>query len=128
MQTSVYLAKLIGPILLVAGLALVANAGSFRKMAQDIVRIPIFLFLFGLLDLTAGLAIVLAHNVWVADWPLIITLLGWLGIVRGVIRILLPNQLIALASRMVERTTVFYVGGGATLVLGAVLCFFGYID
>ena len=39
----------------------------------------------------AGMALVLTHNVWTADWPLLITLLGWLGVIGGAVRIIVPQ-------------------------------------
>jgi hypothetical protein len=35
------------------------------------------------LALLAGLAVVNAHNLWVLDWRLIVTILGWLLILRA---------------------------------------------
>ena len=40
----------------------------------------------------AGLAIVLTHNVWVADWRVLITILGWLAAIGGAVRILAPQR------------------------------------
>jgi 1,4-dihydroxy-2-naphthoate octaprenyltransferase len=39
--------------------------------------------ILGMFALLAGLAIVNVHNLWVSDWRVIITILGWLAIVRG---------------------------------------------
>ena len=41
--------------------------------------------------MTAGLALVLTHNVWRADWPVIITILGWLAAIGGAVRIVMPQ-------------------------------------
>jgi hypothetical protein len=37
----------------------------------------------GVLAMTAGLSIVNAHNVWVLDWILIVTLFGWALVLGG---------------------------------------------
>ena len=44
--------------------------------------------LSGFFCLPAGLAIVLVHNFWVADWPILVTILGWLCVIGGAIRII----------------------------------------
>ena len=75
MQTSVFLARLIGPVMALVGISLLTNETAFRKMAMEFVRSPALIFFSGMILMPAGLAVVLSHNVWVLNWPLIITLL-----------------------------------------------------
>src|SRR5580693_3230010 len=106
MQTSIFLARLIGPILLVAGVAMLVNRKDLDALAQEVLRSRLMLFLFGLIDLSVGLAIVLTHNVWAADWRIIITLLGWLLLVRGAVRLLIPDQVRALGTKFLGNANV----------------------
>ena len=78
MATSIFLARLIGPIALLAGLALVFNRTAYRAMTDEFLRSHALIVLAGVMTLAAGLAIVLTHNVWAADWRVVITILGWL--------------------------------------------------
>jgi hypothetical protein len=126
MPASIFLAKLIGPILVVAALGLLANRKAFHALAQEILHSHALLYLFGLLDFAVGLAIVLTHNVWVGDWRVIITLLGWLMIVRGAVRVLIPDQVKTFGAKILKRNEVVAGSLAIVLVLGAVLCFFGY--
>jgi hypothetical protein len=41
----------------------------------------------GVLAMTAGLAIVNTHNVWMLGWPVIVTLFGWALVIGGAVRI-----------------------------------------
>ena len=125
MQTSVFLAKLIGPVMLVAAVSLFVNAAGYRAMAQEFLRSPALIYLAGVLTMTAGLAIVLAHNVWVFNWPVLITILGWLGVVGGAARIALPEQTRKVGDSMLRNEMAMKIGGG-WLAVGALLCFFGY--
>jgi hypothetical protein len=79
MQTSIFLARLIGPVMALVGVSLLVNELAFRKMAQEFLRSPALIFFSGMILMPAGLAVVLSHNVWVLNWPLIITLLGWIA-------------------------------------------------
>ena len=80
MQTSIFLARLLGPLLLLTGAGIVLNPKSFRTIAGEVVRSVTLAYLFGFMDLAAGLAIVLTHNVWVASWRVLIGLTGfWPG-------------------------------------------------
>jgi len=49
-------------------------------------QIPPVVYLSGALFLVAGLFVVRNHNVWVARWPVLITILGWSAILLGLIR------------------------------------------
>jgi uncharacterized membrane protein len=44
-----------------------------------------------MLMFVGGLSIVRAHNRWVASWPVVLTLVGWFGIVAGLARIFLTS-------------------------------------
>lgn len=76
MQTSVFLAQLIGPLFLVVGLGMLTNAEGYRGMAQEFLASRALIHIAGLMAFLPGLAIVLLHNIWTFDWRLIITLLG----------------------------------------------------
>ena len=127
MQTSIFLAKLIGPILVTLGVAMLLNRDHYRAMAEDAVRDRALTYFAGVLGMFAGLAVVLTHNVWTFNWPLIITLLGWLALLRGAIRVLFPERAEALAIRMLAGDNVLIGSVIVVLALGVILSFFGYV-
>jgi hypothetical protein len=125
--TSIFLAKLIGPFFLILGASLLINRVQFRAMVDEFVRTPALVFLTGLMILPVGLAIVITHNVWSADWRLLITILGWLAIISGALRLLAPQQALNVVRRLYIKPNVLYVSAGIWLVVGAVLSFYGYL-
>jgi cytochrome bd-type quinol oxidase subunit 2 len=126
MQTSRYLAKLIGPLFVAIGLGLLVNPSQFRGMAEQFVQSYPLIFISGLLALPAGLAIVLAHNVWAGDWRVIITVLGWLGVIGGALRIIFPQLVVSIGTAMFSHPATPVIAGIAVLALGGVLGYFGY--
>jgi uncharacterized membrane protein len=126
LPASIFLAKLIGPVFLAIGIGLLANAAHYRKMAEEGVRSHVLLYLSGILAMSAGLAIVLTHNVWAADWRVLITLLGWLTTIGGAVRIVAPQQSEAMGRRFLEHPQAMTGFAVAWLAVGAVLCLFGY--
>ena len=95
-------------------------------MASEVVRSVTLVYLFGLFDFAAGLAIVLTHNVWAANWRVLITLLGWLMLIRGAVRILAPEAIMGFAAKVFRNKQLIPISGVVTGVLGLVLCYFGY--
>ena len=126
MPTSLYLAKLIGPTLLVIGLGMLINRDGYRDMAREFLGSRALIYLAGIFAFVPGLAMVLAHNVWAADWRIVITILGWLALIGGAFRILFPQEVTRIGTRMIANPNTMLIGGVVTLVLGAILSFYGY--
>jgi uncharacterized membrane protein len=126
MNTSIFLARLIGPLLLAVGAGILIDQKPFRTIAGEVVRSVTLVYLFGLFDFVAGLAIVLTHNVWAANWRVLITLLGWLMLIRGAARILAPETIMGYAAKIMRNKQVIPISGVVIGLLGLVLCYFGY--
>ncbi|MGB6914841.1 MAG: hypothetical protein WBE42_19145 [Pseudolabrys sp.] len=125
MATSIFLARLIGPVMALVGVGVLANEAAFRKMAQEFLRSPALIFFSGMILLPTGLAIVLSHNVWIADWPVIITLFGWAAVINGAVRVLVPDRATKLGKKLLGYN--FTMAAAAFwLVVGAALCYFGF--
>lgn len=132
MSTSKYIARLIGPLLLILGLGmafgLAASPHAYLEMMKQFTGTPGFVFVLGMLALVAGLAIVNAHNLWVADWRVIITVLGWVAVIRGIVSLLFPLRLQSVAEHMMASPTGPVIGAVIIVVLGAFLAWVGYED
>jgi hypothetical protein len=126
-QASIFIARLIGPLLLAVGAGILINPNMFRTMGTEVVRSVTLVYLFGLMDLAAGLAIVLTHNVWLLSWRVLITLLGWLMIVRGAARVLLTEKVMVFGAKAFRNKQMVPVSGAIVGILGLVLCYFGYV-
>lgn len=86
METSLFLAKVLGAYFVVVGLALLVNKKAYKLIiheAQD----DTFLLITGSISLIVGILMVASHNLWVSDWRVIITLTGWVALLKGVVRL-----------------------------------------
>ncbi|HWB46791.1 MAG TPA: hypothetical protein VG900_15240 [Hyphomicrobiaceae bacterium] len=128
MQTSYFLARLLGPLLLVLGASMAFNAKVYTDMANEFIASRALVYLAGAAALTAGLSIVLSHNVWTADWRLIITLLGWIATLAGISRLLFPDMVRSVGRGMFTSEKPVFITGIVWAVLGAILCFAGYLS
>ena len=114
MDRSLFLARLLGPTFVVIALAMLINLGMYESMIAEALHPGILFYLSGLLSLLAGLAIVNLHNTWHSDWRVIITMLGWLMTIGGIIRIVLPQVAIAIGSTI-------YSGRASTIVVALIV-------
>jgi hypothetical protein len=126
MTTSKMIAGLIGPTLIAIAAGMLLNLGSFPALAEQISRDPGLIFVSGILLFVAGLAILRAHNIWAGGWPVLVTVLGWLAILGGLLRMLFPTRLAAIAAAVGGSAGGIIVGAVVLLVVGAFLSFKGY--
>jgi hypothetical protein len=125
-RISLFLARLLGPIFVAIAVGVLVNGAVFRAIAEESLRSHALIYLTGLFAITAGVAIVLNHNVWAGDWRVLITLFGWLAALGGAQRIIWPQWTEAGIRWFLDRPTSLTVAGIIWLLIGAVLCFFGY--
>jgi hypothetical protein len=126
MLTSVYLARLIGPVVLAVGIGLLVNGAVYRALSEEFLASRALVYLSGLLTMSAGLAIVLAHRVIAPDWRLIITILGWLMLIGGAFRVIFPDRAARLGRDLINRPNMMPIAAAIWLILGAILTIAGY--
>ena len=114
MTNSKQLAKLIGPTISVMTISEIIN---FHIWAANI---PPVTFLNGMLLFLGGLSILRDHNLWVRQWPVVITLVGWFGILGGLFRIFFPE------TKQAPENTASYVVIFLLLAVGIFLTFKAY--
>jgi hypothetical protein len=126
MHASIFIAKLLGPIFLVVAVAILVNRERFQIILQEFIRSPAWLYWAGFVGLLAGMAMVLTHNIWVPDWRLIITLIGWVTVVRALISIFRPQWIVTAGTVILEHRGAFVGAAVFNLIIGLVLSYFGY--
>jgi hypothetical protein len=87
MDKSKSLAKIVGPTLIVM---IFSEMRIWNPTLYDTQIVPL-IYLNGVLLFVAGLAIVNKHNIWTFSWQTILTIVGYLGIVLGLFRMLFPQ-------------------------------------
>jgi hypothetical protein len=128
MNTSRLLARLIGPLFLAIGAGLFLNSAVYYAMSQEFLRSLSLIYLSGFLTLLAGIAIVNFHNLWVSDWRVIITIFGWLAVIGGAVRLILPQAVQSVGGTMLASPAAQTIGGVVVLALGAWLTYAGYLE
>ena len=102
MCLSVFLAQVIGIYLAITSLSILIQQNRFKKIVHDLLINPPLIALSGSLCLLFGILIIVPHNLWVAKWPVIITLIGWLSLFRGIFRLFFPEKFVNLSKKLME--------------------------
>ncbi len=127
LQSSLNIARLVGPALAILGIGLLTNGAAYREMANQLVNGYPFIYFSGVLLLIGGLSILNTHNFWTSDWRSIITALGWVMTTVGAFRLIAPPFVTFIGSSLFA-TRGFFLGAGVVfLALGALLTYKGYV-
>lgn len=125
MQPVVFMARLIGPLFVVLGIGMLLNSALYADMIGQAVLVPVLIALSGILTFGAGVAMLNGYHSWTLDWRVIITIIGWLFVIAGFIRIVLP-VVAAAAAMSVYSPGGIVIAGVIVLLIGAYLSFEGY--
>lgn len=127
METSIFLGKVIGPFTILLALSLLVNKRKIPEMINDLERNFASLYLSGILALLLGLLVVVSHNVWTSDWRVIITIFGWAAILKGLVRLFIPEKVPVLARKFTASNGILNFWIIVMLVVGAWLAYHGFI-
>lgn len=125
---TLYLSRLLGLFYLICGLAMIVHKQVFPDALATLADKPVAMWLIAMVIALAGLAMVLAHNVW-SKCPVavIVTLLGWLTLIKGIAYLLLPAKCLAeFFHAVLNCGACLYAVTAFLLLLGAYLTYEGF--
>ena len=122
---SMFLAKVLGLYLFLTSLAFLLNQQRFKKIFHDIVSDQGVLTVAGCVGMLIGLLIVLTHSMWMSDWPVLITIIGWVAILQGIARIYFPEGYAKWVKDCLHKTG-FLVWNWVWLFIGVYLIWVGF--
>ena len=125
---TIYLSRLIGLycILVIPSLIIRKQATVFAVEAM--LRNPSMMLMLGIIAVAAGLAMVLAHNIWRGGaMPVVVTLVGWLALIKGLLFLFLPADSVAeILMCWLRHPQLFYVSMAPSLLIGIYLTYCGF--
>lgn len=91
METSILIAKIIGIIYLSFGLGILINTKLYQKLLEQLLIDPSIRILGGFMAIIIGILILEYHNVWEANWTVVISIIGWVALIKGVLLLTFPK-------------------------------------
>ena len=125
---TIYLSRLIGLycILVIPSMMIRKQAAVFA--IEALLRNPSMMLMLGIIAVAAGLAMVLGHNIWRGGaLTVVVTLVGWLALIKGLIFLFLPADAIAETLMCwLRHPPLFYVSMIPSLLIGIYLTYEGF--
>ena len=126
MVSSVFLAKLIGAYMAIVAAGFLINRKIYYLFIENFSKSPALTYMGASFSLIIGLLIVLVHNMWIWRWPVIITIFGWLALIKGIILVIFPGLAVKLTQVYHKRKVLLAVNLIIFLLFGILLVIRGY--
>ena len=119
-----YLATVWGILIVIISLALLLKEKHLKGIYRSVENED-GLFLWGLVSLVIGVTMVLSYNVWAWQWQLIVTLLGWVALLKGLSLLFMPDMVKKYTKKMENFPYLSYVLI-VVLIIGLAITYLGF--
>ncbi|MDI9818727.1 MULTISPECIES: hypothetical protein [unclassified Legionella] len=126
MELTIFLAKVIGWYFVIVSLFMLTRQEATKSLIADVLAQRALLFFMGIVTLIIGLLLVLSHNVWVMGWPVIITLIGWLVLISGILRLTSSKLTTKIGNWWLKNPAYLVVAAVIYLLIGLYLLYMAY--
>ncbi|MFC1711643.1 hypothetical protein ACFLZ1_03605 [Patescibacteria group bacterium] len=126
MITTAYIFQIIGIAYFAVGLGALINPGFYQKILKEYSQNLAVVYINAFIIFFIGFTIITFHNVWVLDWPLIATVIGWFAFFKGLFMLILPKTYIYLSQALKKKSSHFIVEAALVTIVGLTLSIIGY--
>ncbi len=123
MQNAMWLASIFGPFMTIIGLWMLLYVENLTKVWSAIKNNPAAFYYGSVVNFLIGLTILTQYDMWSWDAFVLVTLLGWVMVIRGIMGLFLPQLLLKM---MMSNPSFVKVMGVIPLVWGLALCWLAY--
>jgi hypothetical protein len=125
---TLFLSRLIGLYCILIGLSMMTHSQATVETVTALLQNPSMTLILGVITLAAGLAMVLAHNIWSGGTlVVVVTLVGWMALVKSLFFLFLPPEMeTRLFLQQLHFQQFFYLYSAISLVLGVYLTYEGF--
>lgn len=125
MYLSVFIAQAIGCYLFLVCLAMLVHQQRYKKTIGEFLGSQPMVTFSGMMWLVVGLLIVISHNVWMSEWPAVVTVVGWVILIQALVRIFFPESYSHMMKELMAKvgfTLMCWIG----LLVGLYLIWVGF--
>ncbi len=126
MALTVYLARFFGIYITLMGIVMMVRRKAILELTTAIIEQRALIFILAMLRVLIGLAIVLAHNQWRGTLAIVVTLIGWITLLRGIALMLLPADAERKVLTIFERSSQYHAAAIIAILFGLWLSYAGF--
>lgn len=119
-------ARVLGPFLTIIVAAGLARAADMRQLLSEFTASDVWPWVTGAFITAGGISIVAFHQIWRGTAAIIISVLGWLLVIRGILLIAFPGVFAAVGDWMIDATAAWIAGFVVMGLIGLYLTYVGW--
>lgn len=120
--------RVIGPFLVIVCVTAVARSSDIRALFVQFEANSLWGWVIGASALALGLTMVTVHQYWRGAAAVIVSLLGWLVVLRGVLLLAFPSAFISMANNMIGAPAVWVSLAIVFALVGLYLTYTGWLQ
>lgn len=125
MEESIIIAKVICVIYLSIGIGLFFNPSYYENAFKKILSDTTYLLLGGWIATALGVVLVQVHNIWTNDWRLLITIISWIILFKGVMLLAVPRSITSFEGWFTAKSLRLYILP-MVIILGVIFGYYGF--
>jgi hypothetical protein len=94
-------ARVLGPFLVIVDLTAVVRTPDMRKLVSEFSANSLWSWVAGAFVLLGGLIVVALHQYWRGVAAIIVSVVGWLVVLRGLLLLAFPGIFVSIANNMI---------------------------
>jgi len=110
--------QIIGIFYCVMGVGMFANQDFYRKAFGDFAKSKAAVLAGGMLALLLGCIMILLHNTWEQGTGVIITIFGWLALLKGIFILVAPKFCLQLIAAICKEKSILKMAAVLIFLLG----------
>ena len=120
-------ARVMGPFITLIAAVTVTRSSDMRTLVTDFGANTVWPWVTGSFILLGGVSIIAFHQYWRGAAAIIVSVLGWLLVVRGLFLLLFPDTFMSLANNIIGVTAVWVTAAVVMAVIGLYLTYVGWV-
>ena len=118
--------RVLGPFLVIVDVTAIARASDMQKLLSQFEANSLWTWVTGAFILVFGLIIVAAHQYWRGAAAIIVSVLGWLVTLRGLLLLVFPKAFVSVANTMIGAQAWWVALCTAAALVGLYLTYVGW--
>lgn len=126
MDVSKFLSKVIGLYEVIISLAMLINMPLFTSNIEAMMENGPLMIFIGCMTVIMGILLVVSHNIWQWRWSLLVTIVSWIVLLKGISLLMFPQALDTISLQLITNEHFAYFIAMMDLLIGLVFCYFGF--
>jgi len=128
MEISILIARILAIAYLVFGLGLIFSPAFYKREIPKLVDNPALLIYGGFFATVFGCLLIYYHNYWIDNWTVIITIIGWIGLFKGIVLLIFPESFKIYKNTLFHEDRMFKILIPLVFIVGLTLAYFGFLN